>query len=129
MHRRAFLGVAALLPVSGCLEYFTDNGDEITEPADVEIVWDDLVRDDPGTDEERVYVWGVVRNAGERTLSYIEIRATFFDEDGEELESVIENVQEDVGEGEEWPFDVEFPYFGEEAAEVATYELEPATGV
>lgn len=129
MYRRAFLGVAALLPVSGCLEYVTDNGDDITEPADVEIVWDDLVRDDPGTDEERVYVWGVVRNAGDRTLSYIEIRATFFDEEGEELESVIENVQEDVTSGEEWPFDVEFPHFGERAAEVETYELEPATGV
>ncbi|WP_121742643.1 FxLYD domain-containing protein [Natronorubrum halophilum] len=129
MHRRAFLSLAVLVPFSGCLEFLEDNGEEITEPGDVEIVWDDLVRENPGTEDERVVVWGVVRNAGERTLSYIEIRATFFDEEGEELESVIESVDVDDPEDEEWPFDVEFPRFGADAAAVATYELEPATGV
>ncbi|WP_246999205.1 FxLYD domain-containing protein [Halosolutus gelatinilyticus] len=129
MYRRAFLGVAALFPLAGCLSYFEGDGEEITEPGDVEIVYDDLVRENPGTEDERVYVWGVVRNVGERSLSYIEIRATFFDAEGEELESVIENVEEDVSSGEEWPFDVEFPHFGERAARVAGYELEPATGV
>ncbi|MFP8953171.1 FxLYD domain-containing protein [Natrialbaceae archaeon A-arb3/5] len=127
MHRRAFLSLVILVP--GCLEFVEDNGEEITEPGDVEVVWDDLVRDDPGTEDERVAVWGAVRNVGDRTLSYIEIRATFFDEDGEELESVIENVDDDVSSGDEWAFEVEFPHFGERAAEVVTYELEPATGV
>ncbi|RQG93401.1 FxLYD domain-containing protein [Natrarchaeobius chitinivorans] len=127
MHRRAFLSLAILFP--GCLEYIDGNGEEITEPGDVEVIWSDLLRDDPGTEDERVYVWGVVRNVGERTLNYVEIRATFYDEEGEELESVIENVDEDVTSGEEWSFEVEFPDFGERAAAVATYELEPATGV
>ncbi|RQG87068.1 hypothetical protein EA462_15665 [Natrarchaeobius halalkaliphilus] len=127
MHRRAFLSLAIVLP--GCLDFVEENGEDITEPGDVEIVWDDLVRDDPGTEDERVYVWAVVRNVGERTLSYIEIRATFFDEEGEQLESVIENVDEDVSSGEQWAFEVEFPHFGERAAEVESYELEPATGV
>ncbi|THE62867.1 hypothetical protein D8Y22_20625 [Salinadaptatus halalkaliphilus] len=130
MHRRGFLALSLAVAGSGCLEYVTeDNGEQITEPGDVEIVWHDLVRDDPGTEDERVAVWGAVRNVGERTLSYIEIRATFFDVDGEELESVIENVDEDVTSGAEWTFEVEFPHFGERAAEVDTYELEPATGV
>ncbi|WP_436343201.1 FxLYD domain-containing protein [Natronorubrum sp. FCH18a] len=129
MDRRAFLACAALVPLSGCLEFLEDNGEEITEPGDVEIVWADLVRDNIGTDDERVVVWGAVRNVGDRTLSYLEIRATFFDEEGEELESVIENVDADVSSGEEWPFDIEFPRFGEDAAAVTTYELEPATGV
>ncbi|WP_265110469.1 FxLYD domain-containing protein [Halosolutus halophilus] len=129
MERRRFLGLAALFPLTGCLSYFEENGEEITEPGDVEIVWDDLVRDNPGTEDERVYVWGVVRNVGERELSYIEIRATFLDAEGEELETVIENVEGDVSSGEEWPFDVEYPHFGEAAAEVESYELEPATGV
>lgn len=129
MYRRAFLAVAVLVPIGGCLEFLEGNGEEITEPADVEIVWDDLVREDPGTEDERVVVWGVVRNVGERSLSYIEIRATFFDEEGEELDSVLENVDVDDPSREEWPFDVEFPRFGEDAAKVATYELEPATGV
>ena len=131
MHRRAFLALpgALLVPGAGCLDYVEEDGEEITEPGDVEIVWDDLVRDDPGTEEERVTVWGVVRNVGDRTLTYVEIRATFFDAEGEELESVIENVDEDVTSGDEWPFEVEYPHFGEAAAEVEAYELEPATGV
>ncbi|RQG99732.1 FxLYD domain-containing protein [Natrarchaeobius oligotrophus] len=127
MHRRAFLSLAILFP--GCLDYVEENGEEITEPGDVEIVWDDLGRDDPGTEDERVYVWGVVRNVGDRTLNYIEIRATFFDAEGEPLESVIENVDEDVTSGQEWPFEIEFPHFGERASAVDAYELEPATGV
>lgn len=131
MHRRAFLALPSALLASGagCLEFVEEDGDEITEPGDVEIVWDDLVRDDPGTEDERVTVWGIVRNVGDRTLTYVEIRATFFDAEGEELESVIENVDEDVTSGDEWPFEVEYPHFGEAAAEVETYELEPATGV
>lgn len=130
MDRRALLAAAVLpLSLAGCLEFLEDDGEEITEPGDVEIVWSDLVREEPGTEDERVVVWGVVRNVGDRTLSYVEIRATFFDEDGEELESVLENVDGDVSSGEEWQFDVEFPRFGEDAAAVATYELEPATGL
>ena len=128
MKRRAFLAVAVLTP--GCLDYFEENGDEIelTEPENLVIVYDELVRDDPGTEDERVYVWGVVRNEGEREVSYVEIRATFFDEEGEELDTVIENVQ-DVTSGEDWEFEIEFPDFGERAARVVDYELEPATSV
>ncbi len=129
MDRRRFLALGALAPLAGCLGYFEDNGEEITEPGDVEIVWDDLLRDNPGTENERVHVWGIVRKVGDRELSYIEIRATFFDAEGEKLETVIENVEADVSSGEEWPFDVEFPHFGERAAGVDTYELEPVTGV
>ncbi|WP_049926188.1 FxLYD domain-containing protein [Halopiger goleimassiliensis] len=132
MYRRAFLALAAAVSTAaaGCLEYVTDDdGEEITDPGDVEIVWHDLLRDDPGTEDERVAVWGAVRNVGNRTLSYIEIRATFFDAEGEQLESVIENVDADVTTGREWPFEVEYPHFGERAAEVESYELEPATGV
>ncbi|MDQ2049173.1 FxLYD domain-containing protein [Natronolimnohabitans sp. A-GB9] len=129
MYRRAFLAVAVLAPLAGCLEFLDDDGEEITEPGDVEVTWSDLVRENPGTEDERVVVWGVVRNVGDRTLSYLEIRATFFDDEGEELESVIENVDADLSTGDEWPFDVEYPRFGEDAAAVATYELEPATGV
>ncbi|EMA39653.1 FxLYD domain-containing protein [Halobiforma nitratireducens] len=130
MHRRAFLPlvVGSLTVGAGCLE-FLDEEEEITDPGDVEIVWDDLVRDDPGTEDERVTIWGVVRNVGDRTLSYVEVRATFFDAESEELESVIQNVDQDVSTGEEWAFEVEYPHFGERAAAVDRYELEPATGV
>ena len=128
MNRRAFLTVAVAAAVSGCLEYFEEDGEEITEPRDLEIVYADLGRDNPGTEDERVYVWGVLKNVGDRELSYVEISATFFDEAGEELDTVIENV-EDVTSGEEWEFEIEYPHFGEEAAKVDDYELEPATSV
>lgn len=127
MDRRAFLVTVALL--SGCLGFLREEErEEVTEPDDVVIAWDTLVRDNPGTDEERVYVWGVVRNEGDRELSYVEIRAVFLDEDGEELNRVIENV-EDVTSGAEWGFEIEFQEYGEPAAEVADYELEVLTSL
>ncbi|MFC4247516.1 FxLYD domain-containing protein [Natribaculum luteum] len=126
MKRRAFLVVVAA--TSGCLDYLEENGNELSDPEDVVIVYDTLGRDDPGTDEERVYVWGVVRNDGDREINYLEIQATFFDENGDAIDSVIEHA-EDVTSGEEWTFEIEFPQFGEAAARVADYELEPATSV
>ncbi len=47
MYRRGFLSLSLAVAVSGCLEFLEDNGEEITEPADVEIAWSDLVRDNP----------------------------------------------------------------------------------
>ena len=130
MKRRAFLGLAVLSP--GCLDYLDEEEftrpEDLTQPEDLVIVYDSLVRDNPGTEDERVFVWGRLRNEGDRELSYVEIRATFLDDDGEELETVIEHV-EDVTSGAEWPFEIEFPHFGARAAEVSRYELEPATSV
>ena len=128
MNRRAFLVVAATVASGGCLGLFDDEDERIVDPENIVVVYADLGRDDPGTEDERVYVWGVVRNEGDRELSYLEVEATFFDEEGEELDTVIEHV-DDVTEGDEWPFEVEFPRFGEEAARVDDYELEPVTGV
>ncbi|MFC6717557.1 FxLYD domain-containing protein [Natrialbaceae archaeon GCM10025810] len=133
MYRRTLLGagvavgLAAVAP--GCADVFDDDDGDITDPVDVEIVRHDLVRDERGTDEERVVVWGVVKNLGERPLSYVEIRATFYDDEGEELDSVLEYVEEEIPPGDEQAFSIEYPHFGEDAAAVADYELEPATGV
>lgn len=127
MDRRAFLVAAAALP--GCAGYFEeDERERLTDPDDVVVVWDTLVRENPGTEEERVSIWGVVRNEGERELGYVEIRARFFDEADEEIDSVITNV-EDVTEGREWPFEIEFQHFGERAAAVRRYELEVITSL
>ena len=127
MDRRAFLVVVALL--SGCSGVFDDEDPEtITDPEDVTIVWDTLIREQAGTDDERVSVWGVARNEGDREFGYLEVRATFFDGEDEEVDTVITNV-EDVTEGREWPFEVEFPHFGERAAAVDRYELEVVTGL
>lgn len=127
MDRRAFLVAAAFFP--GCLGIFREEErDELREPEDVVVVWDTLIRDDPGTDDERVYVWGVVRNEGDRELSYVEVRATFLDGEGEEIDHVIEHVA-DVTSGAEWGFEIEFQDFGEEAAAVEGYELEVLTSL
>lgn len=134
MKRRSVLALA-VLGASGCLGYFESedndgitNPDDLANPDDLVIAWHDLVRENPGTEEERVYVFGIVENEGDRELSYVEVRATFYDADGEELDSVIEHV-EDVTSGEEWEFEIEYPRFGEEAAQVTDYELEVGTSV
>ncbi len=129
MKRRAFL-VSALGATAGCLDRFSEdegNGDPI-DPEDVTITYDELVREDAGTDDERVYVWGVVHNEGDREMSLVEIRAIFLDDEGEELDRVIEAVP-DVTSGDEWEFEIEFPDFGERARRVAGYDLEIVTGV
>ena len=127
MDRRSVL-VVGVGTLAGCLSPFEGDGDGITEPADLEVIHDELGRENVGTDEERVFVIGVLENVGDRELSYVEIRATFLDEDGEDLETVIENV-EDVTSGEQWHFEIEYPHFGERAAEVDDYELEPTMGL
>lgn len=128
MHRRALLTAIAALG-AGCLGYVDDETrEELVDPEGVDVVWDTLVRENPGTEDERVSVWGVVRSEEDRDLQYLEIRATFLDAEGEELASVIEHV-DDVREGREWEFEVEFPDFGDEAAGVVDYELEVVTSV
>ncbi len=126
MRRRAFLAVT-VVAAGGCLDGIDDEETPV-DPEDVVIVEDGLGREDPGTEDERAYVYGIVRNEGDRELSYLEIEATFFDSDGETLDSVIEHV-EDVTSGEEWAFEVEYPRFGEDAALVDDYDLEPSTGL
>lgn len=127
MDRRAFLVAVAAL--SGCAGYFEEDEREgVTDPDDVIVIWDTLVRENAGTEEERVTIWGVVRNESDRELGYVEIRARFYDANDEELDAVIENV-EDVTEGREWPFEIEFQHFGERAAEVDRYELEVITSL
>ncbi len=130
MNRRTLLALAASgsMALSGCLELLTEDGEEILEPTSLVVVWSDLIRQHPGTDDEGVSVWGVLRNEGEREPSYVEVRATFLDEEGEELTTVIEHI-EDTPADEDWPFEIEFPNFGEAAREVVGYELEPATSV
>ncbi len=128
MNRRSFLAVG-LAATAGCLESVTeDDREELTNPDSIVIVWDQLVRYNEGTDDERVSVWGVLRDESDRTLSYIEVRATFLDADGEALAQVIENVR-DTTAGEEWTFDIEFPRYGEDARNIDSYELDVITGL
>ncbi|MCH7661619.1 MAG: hypothetical protein IH933_13920 [Euryarchaeota archaeon] len=109
-----------------------DNSEEPEEPEEpeegerVEIVESVLIRENVGTDEETVAVGGVVIPREGVEVSYVEIRASFYDMEGELLDTTIEQVEIDE-ETNRWEFEVTYPQMGEQAAEVDEYELEVGT--
>ena len=109
-----------------------DNSEEPEEPEEpeegerVEIVESVLIRENVGTDEETVAVGGVVVPREGVEVSYVEIRANFYDMEGELLDTTIEQVEIDE-ETDRWEFEVTYPQMGEQAAEVDEYELEVGT--
>lgn len=144
MRRRALLSSIAVGPVAGCTsdgdgqnDDPEDNGSE-GEPEDpregerVEIVESELVRENVGTDEESVAVHGIARVKEDVEVNYVEIRALFYDAEGELLDTIIEQIDEvgrhgDDPEGRRWEFEIVYPRVGERAAEVESYELEVGT--
>lgn len=142
MRRRALLSSIALVALAGCTsdedEEEEDEVEEEEEEEDpeegdrVEIVESELVREDVGTEEESVAVRGIVEVKPDAEVSYVEVRALFYDAEGERLDSVIEQIDEvgrhgDDPEGQRWEFEIDYPYTGEDAAEVESYELEIGT--
>ncbi|WP_336362968.1 FxLYD domain-containing protein [Halalkalicoccus salilacus] len=144
MRRRVLLSSIAVVPITGC----TSDGDgQSDEPGDdgsegepedpqegerVEIVESELVRENVGTTEERVAVHGIARVKEGAEVSYVEIRALFYDAEGELLDTIIEQIDEvgrhgDDPEGRRWEFEIVYPQVGERAAEVESYELEVGT--
>lgn len=109
-----------------------DNSEEPEEPEEpeegerVEIVESVLIRENVGTDEETVAVGGVVVPREGVEVSYVEIRANFYDMEGELLDTTIEQVEIDE-ETDRWEFEVTYPQVGEQAAGVDEYELEVGT--
>ncbi len=137
MNRRALLaavGTTATIAASGCLDgpvqRPSPDGEDESEPADpaVEIVESALNREQEGTDDERVWITGTASGTGETRLSLVEIRALFFDVDGEQLASIVEHI-EDPTEDSRWPFEIEFAQRGEPAAAVDDYELAVITAL
>lgn len=109
-----------------------NESDDPLEGERVEIVESELVREDVGTEEESVAVRGVVRVKEGVEVSYVEIRALFYDVEGELLDTIIEQIDEvgrhgDDLEGRRWEFEIVYPQIGEDAAEVESYELEIGT--
>jgi hypothetical protein len=144
MRRRVLLSSIAVVPIAGCTsdddgqsDEPEDNGSE-EEPEDpqegerVEIVESELVRENVGTTEESVAVHGIARAKEGVEVSYVEIRALFYDAEGELLDTTIEQIDEvgrhgDDPEGRRWEFEIVYPQVGERAAEVESYELEVGT--
>ncbi len=128
MYRRNVLvaGATVLVSLAGCTDPFGNENDGPEEH--VVIQSSILVRSDAGTEEESVAVVGVAEKVSDRELSFVEIRARFFDEDEELLDSTVE-VIDDVTEGTRWEFEIEFRHYGEQAAKVADYELDVVTSL
>ena len=134
VRRRSVLsGTATLLvgALSGCIGG-TGNGpvDDLPEEDErVRIIEHQLVREEEGTEEETVVVRGVAEVIDEEDeVDYVEIRARFYDEEGELLDSTVENV-EDVTQETSWEFEIVFPHFGEDAAKVSDYDVTVVTTI
>lgn len=144
MRRRVLLSSIAVVPIAGCTSDGDGQSDEPEdngsgeEPEDpqegerVEIVESELVRENVGTTEESVAVHGIARVKEGVEVSYVEIRALFYDAEGELLDTIIEQIDEvarhgDDPEGRRWEFEIVYPQVGKRAAEVESYELEVGT--
>lgn len=103
-----------------------DSGDEATVEDDVEILEHELIREDEGSMAETVSVEGRAENTSDETFSYVEIRVRFYNEDGDLIESFLDNIN-DFESGQTWAFSVQYPGIGEDAAEVADYDIAVGT--
>lgn len=93
---------------------------------DVEILEHELVRQDEGTMAEQVSVEGRAENTSDQSFSYAEVRARFYNENGDLLESFIDNIN-DFAAGQTWAFEIVYPGIGEDAQEVADYDIAVGT--
>ncbi len=133
MHRRRLLatGAGAILSgIAGCLGNLgpTDGPADPDPEERVRIVESELVREEEGTDEETVAVEGVAQIIGDEEIRYVEVRAEFYDAEDELLDSTNERI-EDVTERRRWEFRIEYPNYGEAAAEVRGYSVDVATSL
>lgn len=122
MQRRRLLAAFAVAPALATAGCSDDPGGDILEPR-ARVVESELVREHEGTDEESVVVKGVIERTDDREIAYLEVRVRFYDAEGEQLDSTIEQVS-DVTEGDRWEFTVAFPDTGERAALVVDHDAE-----
>lgn len=82
----------------------------------------EMVRENAGSMSESVKVVGTAENVSSDTLGYAEVKAKFYDENDALLESFLDNVN-DLGAGEKWSFEIQYPGIGEDAGKVASYKI------
>ena len=93
----------------------------------VEFIDHRLKRTDEGSISEQVSVTGTAKNTSDAKLEDVQIRATFYDENDEELQTNTTNPR-DIPGGREWSFEVNFNGSGSEARAVKDYDVEAGTG-
>ena len=131
MHRRRFLrisGTVAVVGLAGCTEDddtefeegdANENGDDDEpEEADVEIVEHEMVIEE-GEFHDEVYVEGIVENNSGERLNYAVVTVRVYDEDGNQLESYIDNTT-DLDDGRTWAFEV---MIFEDAEDIDSYDI------
>lgn len=113
---------AAAVPtaLAGCSD---DPSEEVAEPP-AQVVESELVRENAGTPEETVAAEGTVERTRDEEISYLEVRAEFYDGDDEMLDSTVEQVPDVQEGGDRWPFRVAFPHVGERAVDVVDHDAE-----
>lgn len=134
MQRRRFLALAAtgVGTTAGCTDdtdYQSgnqnpdgdDSGGQDSDEA-LEILEHELVRENQGSRSEKVTVEGRAENTSDRQLSYVEVRARFYNEQGDQIETSLDNTN-DLDAGQTWAFEIMFPGFGEDARAVADYDI------
>lgn len=151
MHRRQYLTTIAAttgaLALAGCSESESgdfeegngdgngNSGDDTTSGGDggggssndVELVSHEMVREDEGGPAESVKVEGEAENVSGGELSYAEVDVKFYEEDTL-AESFLNNIN-NLGAGETWAFEVQFPGIGEDAAAITDYEIRAGTSL
>lgn len=100
----------------------SNDGDTSDSDKKLDILDHELVREDEGSMGESVKVAGMAENVSGGNLGYAEVKAKFYDENEALLESFLDNVN-DLGDGEKWSFEIQYPGIGEDAQEVASYKV------
>lgn len=114
------LAVATSAAIAGCSE---GSSEDLPEPP-ARVAESDLVRSAVGTPDETVAVEGVLERTRDEEISYLEVRAEFYDDEDTLLDSTIEQVSSVQDGGDSWPFRVVFPHVGERAAAVVSHNAE-----
>lgn len=140
MHRRQYLkaaGSVGLALVAGCTAsgstdvegeitvekgtetpappYETDFEGAFTETRAVQFADAGAIRDD-----YTVRLQGVVANASDTTLRYVEVRGYFYDSDGVRLGDSLDNTM-DLAPGERWEYDI--PFLGDDDSRVSKWRV------
>lgn len=89
---------------------------------DLEILEDEMIREEEGTEMESVLVQGEVKNVSGEHIEMATIKVEFYDEEGELLEEFPAPV-EDLEDQQVDEFETIYPGIGQAAAQVESYEL------
>lgn len=133
MHRRQVLGIVGtgiVTSLAGCGDDtdYEDGGENQAggngggSDTKLEILEHEAVREDPGTSYESLHIEGRAENVSDSRLDYVEVEARFYNEAGDQIETGLANTN-DLDAGATWAFEIMFMGMGEDAREVASYDI------